>query len=150
MTIKITSLKVHVIQSPLETPFAFSQGWVNKRSATIVEVETNDGITGWGEAFCQGLEPPQISAAVIENSLKDLIINENPLDINAGLRLANVLNEKGENKSAIALIDQFIDQKEGSISVMLMKLKLSLSTQTPAELSFYLDEILTKVKDEQS
>ena len=78
------------------------------------------------------------------------VLNENPSDINAGLRLANVLNEKGENKSAIALIDQFINRKEASISVMLMKLKLSLSTQTPAELSFYLDEILTKVKDEQN
>ena len=77
------------------------------------------------------------------------VLNENPSDINAGLRLANVLNEKGENKSAIALIDQFIGQKEASISVMLMKLKLSLSTQTPAELSFYLDEILTKIKDEK-
>ena len=77
------------------------------------------------------------------------VLNENPSDINAGLRLANVLNEKGENKSAIALIDEFIDQKEASISVMLMKLKLSLSTQTPTELSFYLDEILSKVKDEQ-
>ena len=75
------------------------------------------------------------------------VLNENPSDINAGLRLANVLNEKGENKSAIALIDQFIGQKEASISVMLMKLKLSLSTQTPAELSFYLDEILTKIKN---
>jgi len=81
MSIKITSLKVHVIQSDLETPFSFSQGWVNKRSATLVEINTNDGITGWGEAFCQGLEPPQISAAVIESSLKELIINENPLDI---------------------------------------------------------------------
>jgi lipopolysaccharide biosynthesis regulator YciM len=78
------------------------------------------------------------------------VLNENPFDINAGLRLANVLNEKGENKSAIALIDQFIEQETPSISVMLMKLKLSLSTQTPAELSFYLDEILSKVKDEQS
>ena len=81
MSIKIISLKVHVIQSNLETPFSFSQGWVNKRSATLVEINTNDGITGWGEAFCQGLEPPEISAAVIENSLKELIINENPLDI---------------------------------------------------------------------
>ena len=78
------------------------------------------------------------------------VLNENPSDINAGLRLANVLNEKGENKSAIALIDQFIGREEASISVMLMKLKLSLSTQTPAELSFYLDEILSKVKDEQN
>lgn len=77
------------------------------------------------------------------------VLNENPFDINAGLRLANVLNEKGENKSAIALIDQFIEKESPSISVMLMKLKLSLSTHTPAELSFYLDEILSKVKDEK-
>ncbi len=69
MSIKIISLKVHVIQSNLETPFSFSQGWVSKRSATLVEINTNDGITGWGEAFCQGLEPPEISAAVIENAL---------------------------------------------------------------------------------
>ena len=60
------------------------------------------------------------------------------------------MNEKGENKSAIALIVQFINRKEATISVMLMKLKLSLYTQTPAELSFYLDEILTKVKDEKN
>ena len=85
MSIKITSLKVHAIQSHLEIPFSFSQGWVNKRSATLVEINTNDGITGWGEAFCQGLEPPEISAAVIENSLKELIINENPLDIELSL-----------------------------------------------------------------
>ena len=77
------------------------------------------------------------------------VLNENPLDVNAGLRLANVLNEKGENKSAIALIDQFIEKESSSISVMLMKLKLSLSTQTPAELSFFLDDILAKVKDEK-
>ena len=85
----------------------------------------------------------------VENFYRN-VLNENPLDINAGLRLANVLNEKGENKSAIALIDQFIEKETSSISVMLMKLKLSLSTQTPAELSFYLDEILSKVEDEQS
>jgi len=78
------------------------------------------------------------------------VLNENPFDVNAGLRLANVLNEKGENKSAIALIDQFIDQEKTSISVMLMKLKLSLSTKTPAELSFYLDEILNKIKNEDN
>ena len=85
----------------------------------------------------------------VENFYRN-VLNENPLDINAGLRLANVLNEKGENKSAIALIDQFIEKETSSISVMLMKLKLSLSTQTPAELSFYLDEILSKIEDEQS
>ncbi len=76
------------------------------------------------------------------------VLVENPSDINAGLRLADVLNEKGENKSAIALIDQFISQNESSISVMLMKLKLSLLTKTPAELSHYVDDIIDKVTNE--
>ena len=76
------------------------------------------------------------------------VLNENPSDINAGLRLANVLNEKGENKAAISLIDQFISQNESSISVMLMKLKLSLLIKTPAELGHYVDEILNKLKNE--
>jgi D-galactarolactone cycloisomerase len=42
---KIVSIKVHVLQSPLSQPFAFSQGWVHRRSATLVEVSTDTGIT---------------------------------------------------------------------------------------------------------
>ena len=103
MSIKITFLKVHVIQSHLETPFSFSQGWVNKRSATLVEINTNDGITGWGEAFCQGLEPPEISAAVIESSLKELIINENPLDIEKiWFKMYNQTRDFGRKGSVIS------------------------------------------------
>ena len=81
MSLKIKDIIVHVIKSDLDVPFAFSQGWVKKRSVTLVEIITNDGITGWGEAFCQGLEPPEISAAVIETALKPLLVEESPLDI---------------------------------------------------------------------
>lgn len=77
---KIAEIKVHVLECPLDTPFAFSQGWVNSRSATLVEVVTDNGIVGWGEAFSQGLEPPQIAAAAIEYALKPHIIGQNPLD----------------------------------------------------------------------
>ena len=76
---KITSIKVHVLQSPLSQPFAFSQGWVHRRSATLVEVSTDTGITGWGEAFAQGLEPPQIAATVIEHALAPLVLDSDPL-----------------------------------------------------------------------
>ena len=74
------------------------------------------------------------------------VLENNPKDLNAGLRLANVLNEKGENKAAIDLIDSFILEKNPSVLVMLMKLKLSLSSKTPAELGHYLDEILKVIK----
>ena len=55
---KITDVKTYALHTPLTQPFAFSQGWVHKRSATIVEISTDAGIIGWGEAFNQGLEPP--------------------------------------------------------------------------------------------
>lgn len=42
--IEIAEIKVHVLKSPLTTPFAFSQGWVRQRSATLVEVHTDEGI----------------------------------------------------------------------------------------------------------
>ena len=81
MKIKIIDVKVHVIKSSLEIPFASSQGWVNVRSATLVEIKTNSGLVGGGEAFCQGLEPPEISAAVIENALKPILLDQSPLNI---------------------------------------------------------------------
>jgi len=78
--VKIVDIRIHPLRTPLETPFAFSQGWVRHRSSTIVEVITDDGITGWGEAFAQGLEPPQIAAAVIDSALKPLVLGADPLD----------------------------------------------------------------------
>jgi hypothetical protein len=44
MSLKIKDIIVHVIKSDLDIPFAFSQGWVKKRSATLVEIKTNDGL----------------------------------------------------------------------------------------------------------
>ena len=58
---KITAVRAHPLSSPLAQPFAFSQGWVHARGATLVEVLTDEGISGWGEALCQGLQPPQIA-----------------------------------------------------------------------------------------
>lgn len=76
------------------------------------------------------------------------VLKNNPGDLNAGQRLANVLNEKGENKAALDLIDSFIKKDHPSTTVMLMKLKLSLASKTPAELGHYVDKILKNVKDE--
>ena len=76
---KITQVRAHVLRSALEQPFSFSQGWVSSRGATLVEVQTDEGITGWGEALCQGLQPPEIAAAAINHALKHLVVGEDPL-----------------------------------------------------------------------
>ena len=77
---KITGVRVHVLRSPLGEPFAFSQGWVQSRGATLVEVATDEGIVGWGEALCQGLQPPEIAASAIRHALAPLVIGADPLE----------------------------------------------------------------------
>lgn len=100
---KITDLKIHVLKSQLTEPFAFSQGWVKQRSATLVEVFTDDGITGWGEAFAQGLEPPEIAAAVIEKALKPLLIGADPLDMEVlWHRMYHMTRDYGRKGSVIS------------------------------------------------
>jgi D-galactarolactone cycloisomerase len=102
---KIAQLKTYALQTPLTQPFAFSQGWVNRRSATLVEVITDEGISGWGEAFAQGLEPPQIALAAIESALAPLLIGANPLDTEVlWHRMYHATRDFGRKGSVIAAI----------------------------------------------
>ncbi len=77
----ITDVIPYILSEELDEPFAFSQGWVHKRSAVIVEVQTDEGITGWGESVCQGLQPPEPTAALIRYSLKPLVMGRNVDDV---------------------------------------------------------------------
>jgi D-galactarolactone cycloisomerase len=102
---KISQIKTYALQTPLTQPFAFSQGWVNRRSATLVEVITDEGISGWGEAFAQGLEPPQIALAAIESALAPLLIGANPLDTEVlWHRMYHATRDFGRKGSVIAAI----------------------------------------------
>lgn len=102
---KITGVEVHVLKSPLAEPFAFSQGWVRQRSATLVEVITDDGVIGWGEAFAQGLEPPEIAAAAIEYALKPLLIGADPLATEVlWHRMYHATRDYGRKGSVVAAI----------------------------------------------
>ena len=79
---KIADIDVFVLKTALETPFAFSQMWISQRSAVLVRVTSDDGLVGWGAAFTQGPEPPEIAATAINVALKPWLIGRDPLDIN--------------------------------------------------------------------
>jgi len=106
---KISNIDVFVLKTPLAEPFAFSQGWVHQRSATLVRVTTNNGLVGWGEAFTQGLEPPEIAAAAITYAFKPLVIGSNPLDTsvlwNKMYAHSRDYGRKGSVVSAMSAID---------------------------------------------
>lgn len=78
---KIVNVIPHAISVPLQTPFYFSQGWVHSRSSLIIEIQTDSGITGFGESLCHGLQSPLVSAAMIEHSLKPLLLGRSPFDV---------------------------------------------------------------------
>jgi D-galactarolactone cycloisomerase len=102
---KITDLKIHVLKTSLAEPFAFSQGWVRSRSATLLEVLTDSGPSGWGEAFAQGLEPPEIAAAVLDKALRPLLIGFDPLDVEVlWHRMYHMTRDYGRKGSVLAAI----------------------------------------------
>jgi D-galactarolactone cycloisomerase len=70
----ITSIRTHILQAPLSQPFAYSRAWYDTRTAMIVEIETDSGLTGWGE--CYG--PARMTAAVVE-SVAPWLVGEDPL-----------------------------------------------------------------------
>lgn len=78
---KIVDIIPYVLSTPLEEPFAFSQGWVDKRSAMVVEIKTDEGVTGWGESLCHGLQPPEVAASFVEFCFKPLLVGRDPFDV---------------------------------------------------------------------
>lgn len=59
---KITRITAHLLSAKLQEPFAYSRAWYDTRTAMLVEIETDEGHTGWGE--CYG--PARMTQAVVK------------------------------------------------------------------------------------
>ena len=70
------------------------------------------------------------------------IVDKDPSNLSALTKLANVLEEKGEHKSALLLVEGALSKNQTSIHAHLMKLKLSLQVSKPNELSNHIDKII--------
>lgn len=70
----ITEVRTHVLEAALSQPFAYSRAWYDTRTAMVVEIETDEGLIGWGE--CYG--PARITAAVVQ-SVAPWLIGQDPL-----------------------------------------------------------------------
>ena len=60
------------------------------------------------------------------------------------IKLANVLEEKGEINTALALVENISNKNNKDIRIDLMKLKLSIPNATPIELGHQIDAIINK------
>ena len=93
---KITSVKSHVLRYELDKELGYSQQYYKHRTAHIVEVNTDEGITGWGECF----GPGNIALAnkyIIEKVIQPLIIGEDPLNKeHIWQKVYNILRDSGQ------------------------------------------------------
>lgn len=75
---KVTKVTCHVLQSKVEKPFVSARGWrYTTRSSCVVEIETDAGITGWGE--CYG--PAAVNKALIETQYAPRVVGRDPFDV---------------------------------------------------------------------
>lgn len=72
---KITSIRATTVKIPLEAPYIWSVGTYPGTTKVIVEVETDDGITGIGEAASPDCEP------VINQIMASRLIGVDPFDL---------------------------------------------------------------------
>jgi D-galactarolactone cycloisomerase len=67
----IKDVRTYVLQAKLSEPFAYSRAWYSSRSAMLVEIVTEDAISGWGEAY----GPARLTAPAVE-LLRDALIGK--------------------------------------------------------------------------
>ena len=76
---KITRITSHVLGYDLPEPLGYSQQYYHKRTAHLVEVETDEGITGWGECFGAG-NIALANKAIVEKVIQPMVLGMDPMD----------------------------------------------------------------------
>ena len=71
---KVKELRTYIVSQELrEGSFCYSQAWYNKRTIMLLEIITDDGISGWGESFGNAY----VNKAIIDNVYAPLVTGEN-------------------------------------------------------------------------
>jgi len=98
----IKKITCHVVAAPVARPFTSSRGWLYKtRGTCLVEIETDDGIVGWGE--CYG--PSAVAKAFIDTQLAPRVIGRDPFDVEVLWEdLYNRIKDYGPKGMSIAAI----------------------------------------------
>ena len=76
---QIASVKCRMLSGTLETPIQFGIGAFPTFAATLVEITTDDGLTGVGEAIVR--KAPQVARTVVEQLLTPVLLGRDPHDV---------------------------------------------------------------------
>ncbi len=93
---KITAVKSHVLSYELPEELGYSQQFYQRRTAHIVEVTTDQGLTGWGECFGPG-NVALANKAIVEKVIAPMIMGDDALarDV-VWHKIYNLLRDHGQ------------------------------------------------------
>ncbi|MCB1335666.1 MAG: mandelate racemase/muconate lactonizing enzyme family protein [Roseivivax sp.] len=93
---KITCIRSHVLQYDLPEELGYSQQFYARRTAHLVEVSTDEGITGWGECFGPGTVA-LANRTIVEKVIAPMVLGDNPLDRDVVWhKVYNLLRDHGQ------------------------------------------------------
>jgi len=93
---KITRIISHVLQYDLPETLGYSQQYYDRRTAHIVEVQTDEGITGWGECFGPG-NVAIANKCIVEKVIQPLVLGMDPMDRDViWHKVYNLLRDHGQ------------------------------------------------------
>lgn len=93
---KITKITSHVLGYDLPEQLGYSQQYYSKRTAHLVEVETDGGVTGWGECFGPG-NVALANKAIVESVIQPLVLGMDPMDRDViWHKVYNLLRDHGQ------------------------------------------------------
>lgn len=123
---RVTGLRVIVLSAPLERPVRTSFGAMASRNSILVEVETDEGLTGIGESWCNFPSwAPVERRATLEQGIAPLLLGRDcgdPAAVTAALlrsldRLALQWGARGPIYQAVSAVDialwDILGQREG-------------------------------------
>lgn len=93
---RITRIRSHVLQYDLPEELGYSQQFYARRTAHLVEVSTDEGVTGWGECFGPG--PIAVAnKGIVEGVIAPMIHGLDPLNRDAiWHKVYNLMRDHGQ------------------------------------------------------
>ena len=93
---KITRIISHVLQYDMPEVLGYSQQYYSSRTAHLVEVQTDEGVTGWGECFGPG-NIAKANKGIVEKVIQPIVLGLDPMDRDViWHKVYNLLRDHGQ------------------------------------------------------
>lgn len=148
---RITAVEPMVLEAPVKEPWRIGTAVYHSMHAMIVRVETDEGITGWGEGLVRF--SPKAGAAVVRDILSPVVVGQDPGNIELLWdRMYAVMRGRGHSKGYVLEAMSAVDIALWDIlgKALGQPIHRLLGSYGRTSLPVYASSILIKTPEEQA